>query len=98
MFVLICYDVPVHRTQTYKKCLHRFLERGQDSVFWGDLVRSKWLVLEKELKKKFEQGDSLWVFISENPHNVQEFLMEEDARGAPTLKIKAAMNKRSAVV
>lgn len=98
MFVLVCYDVPAHRTQVYKKSIQRFLERGQASVFWGDLPPSMWLELEKELVGKFEEGDNVWAFTSENPHNLQEWLLETDARNHPRFKKKGSFDKRSTVV
>lgn len=98
MFVLVCYDVPSARTQRYKKCIQRFLERGQDSVFWGDLVKSKWKLLEKDLAKEFEEGDNVWVFVSENPHNLQEWFLDRDARGNALFQKKETMDKRSTVV
>lgn len=98
MFLLICYDVPANRTQVYKKCLHRFLERGQDSVFWGTVPASTWLSIKKELMAIFVEGDNVWAFVSDNPHNVQELFMREDGRGATTFQKIEEFDKRSGVL
>lgn len=98
MFILVCYDVPSHRTQVYKKCLQKFVERGQDSVFWGTLVRSRCLALQKELAMIYEDGDAVWLFLSENPHNVQEWSLDLDDRGSAVFRMKSAVDKRSSVV
>ncbi len=70
MYALICYDVPVGRTERFRKILSRFLLHEQNSVFAGEITEAELLKLHKILEKTAKPGDRLLEVLARNRHNV----------------------------
>ena len=70
MYVLICYDVPVGRTERFRKILSRFLIHEQKSVFAGEITQAELLKLHKIIEKATKPGDRLLEILAQNCHNV----------------------------
>ena len=70
MYALICYDVPVGRTERFRKSISRFLIHEQNSVFAGEITEAELAKLHKILEKVTNPGDRLLEILVQNRHNV----------------------------
>ena len=64
MFVMVCYDVPAHRTEVYKRLLKEYLIHEQASVFMGDLPESEVIRMIDKISRKIRprgQGSEVGV-------------------------------------
>ena len=71
MFLIITYDVPSKRTQIYKKLIGEYLERNQNSVFFGEIKGSLYKDLMYRINKIRINEDNLLYFIIENKNNIE---------------------------
>lgn len=71
MFVMICYDVPAHRTEVYKKLLKEFLIHEQASVFMGDIPESEVIRMLYKISRKIKPEDNVLQLVCRNRHNVK---------------------------
>jgi CRISPR-associated protein Cas2 len=78
MFTLIAYDVPAERTRIFHKILSKYLMRLQFSVFCGDLRRSEYLRLLKELRRERTPEDRLMIMRTANRRNIEIEIHHDD--------------------
>ena len=81
MFVMICYDVPAHRTEVFKKLLKEYLIHEQASVFMGDLPESQVIRMVDKISRKIGPEDKVLKLTSRNRHNVQVSRLSKEALG-----------------
>jgi len=78
MYVIITYDVGEKRVQKVCKKLKAYLDWSQNSVFEGDITKSKLMQCLNELKKIVHSEDSIYVYMIENPKNIRKEIIGED--------------------
>lgn len=81
MFVMVCYDVPAHRTEVYKKLLKEYLIHEQASVFMGDLPESEVIRMVDKISRKIEPEDKILKLVARNRHNVKVTRLSKEALG-----------------
>ena len=81
MFVMVCYDVPAHRTEVYRKLLKEYLIHEQASVFMGDLPESEVIRMLDKILRKIRPEDKVLKLVSRNRHNVQVTRLSKEALG-----------------
>ncbi len=62
MYIIISYDVPANRTNVFKKICRRFLPHRQNSLFSGNLSRSLFEKLKREILNNLKEGDRVIVW------------------------------------
>jgi CRISPR-associated protein Cas2 len=98
MYVLICYDVPVGRTERYRKVLARYLVHEQNSVFAGDLPESKLLKLRSELGSIAIPEDHIIEITASNRHNVSVSLLQKAEGNGAFVKVNHDHHKRESAI
>ena len=83
MFVMVSYDVPAKRTETYKRMLKEFLVHEQASVFMGDLPESEVVKLMAKISERIGPEDRVLKLVCRNRHNVEVQRLSKDALGGP---------------
>ena len=81
MFVMVCYDVPAHRTEVYRKLLKEYLIHEQASVFMGDLPESELIRMLDKISRKIRPEDKVLKLVSRNRHNVKVTRLSKEALG-----------------
>ena len=81
MFVMVCYDVPAHRTEVYKRLLKEYLMHEQASVFMGDLPESEVIRMIDKISRKIRPEDRVMKLVCRNRHNVQVARLSKEALG-----------------
>ena len=81
MFVMICYDVPAHRTEIYKKLLKEFLIHEQASVFMGDIPESEVIRMLDRISRKIKPEDNVLQLVCRNRHNVKVTRLSKEELG-----------------
>ena len=81
MFVMICYDVPAHRTEVFKKLLKEYLIHEQASVFMGDLPESDVIRMVAKISRKIGPDDKVLKLVCRNRHNVEVARLSKEAHG-----------------
>ena len=79
MFVIVCYDVPAHRTEVYKKLLKEYLMHEQASVFMGD--HSEVIRMVDKISRKIGPDDKVMKLVCKNRHNIEVSRLSKDALG-----------------
>lgn len=81
MFVMVCYDVPAHRTEVYKKLLKEYLIHEQASVFMGDIPESEVIRMLDRISREIKPGDNVLQLVSRNRHNVKVTRLSKEELG-----------------
>ena len=81
MFVIVCYDVPAHRTEVYKKLLKEYLVHEQASVFMGDLPESEVIRMVDKISRRIGPDDNVMKLVCKNRHNIEVARLSKDALG-----------------
>ena len=81
MFVMVCYDVPAHRTEVYKKLLKEYLIHEQASVFMGDIPESEVIRMVDKISRRIKPEDKVLKLVCRNRHNVKVTRLSKDALG-----------------
>ena len=83
MFVMICYDVPANRTDTYKRMLREFLVHEQASVFMGDVPESQFVKLTARIAARIIPEDRVLRLVASNRHNIKVHRLTKASGGGP---------------
>jgi len=78
MFVIITYDVDEKRVAKVCKKLRAYLDWTQNSVFEGEITKSKLMKCLSELNKIIDDTDSIYVYTVENPKHIKKEVMGQE--------------------
>lgn len=78
MFVIITYDVGEKRVGKVCKKLRQYLDWSQNSVFEGEITKSKLIQCLHELEKLVTKDDSIYIYKVDNPRHITKDVMGED--------------------
>ena len=78
MYVIITYDVDEKRVAKVCKKLRAYLDWTQNSVFEGEITKSKLIKCLHELEKLIAGNDSIYIYKVENPNHIKKEVMGED--------------------
>ena len=78
MFVIITYDVDEKRVSKVCKKLREYLDWTQNSVFEGEITKSKLTQCLHQLEQLTADSDSIYIYKVENPRHIKKEVMGED--------------------
>jgi CRISPR-associated protein Cas2 len=78
MFVIITYDVGEKRVAKVCKKLRAYLDWTQNSVFEGEITKSKLIQCLNEVEQLIDDTDSIYIYKVENPRNIKKEVIGED--------------------
>lgn len=82
MFILVSYDAPFGRSETYRKLFSRYLTHDLESVFSGDLTEAKFIRLRADIAKLMIPEDRVLIIKAKNRNNVDFQFLEKTSKGA----------------
>jgi CRISPR-associated protein Cas2 len=78
MYVIITYDVDEKRVAKVCKKLRAYLDWTQNSVFEGEITKSKLIQCLHELEKLISDTDSIYIYKVENSRQMKKEVMGKD--------------------
>jgi len=75
LFVIITYDVDEKRVAKVCKKLREYLYWTQNSVFEGEITKSKLIQCLNQLQKLTSDSDSIYIYQVENPKHIKKEVM-----------------------
>lgn len=78
LFVIVTYDVGEKRVGKVCKKLREYLDWTQNSVFEGEITKSKLAKCLNELDQILSSEDSLYLYKVENPNHIKKEVIGQD--------------------
>ncbi len=82
MRIILIYDVSEIKCGKVQKMCNKYLNRVQNSVFEGDITKSKLIELKLKLSKIInEKLDSIIIYVINNPKWIQKEILGVEKNG-----------------